>query len=276
MEAVRLVKYRGWSTRQVARYTGYSQSAIAKWCKKDPTGGWKRIPTLSSRPHHHPDQLSDQLISQIVAKRLQLRRSSEVIHKALSETGLNVSISSVKRTLNRCGLLQKRSPWKRHHESVPRPMAENAGDLVQLDTIHLCLNSQRLYIFTLLDVHSRWAYARAYQRANTHTALRFLRQAQQKAPFQFNHLQSDHGSEFSMYFTEQSGIKHRHSRVRKPNDNAHLERFNRTLQEECLDKLPKDIPTINRHLPAYLKYYNEERYHFGLNLKTPCQLIPSY
>ena len=25
MEAVRLVKYRGWSTRQVARYAGYSQ-----------------------------------------------------------------------------------------------------------------------------------------------------------------------------------------------------------------------------------------------------------
>lgn len=276
METVRLVKYRGWSTRQVARYTGYSQSAVVKWCKKDPTGGWKHIPTLSSRPHHHPHQLSDQLVSRIVAKRLQLRRSSEIIHKALNDDGLNVSISSIKRTLDRCRLLKKRSPWKRHHEPVPRPMAQNAGDLVQLDTIHLCLESQRMYIFTLLDVHSRWAYARAYQRANTHTALRFLRQAKRKAPFEFNHLQSDHGSEFSMYFTEQSGIKHRHSRVHHPNDNAHLERFNRTLQEECLDRLPRDVSAINRQLPKYLKYYNEERYHFGLNLKTPSQLIPSY
>jgi transposase InsO family protein len=155
-------------------------------------------------------------------------------------------------------------------------LAQNAGDLIQLDTIHLCPEGQRFYVFTLLDVHSRWAYARAYQRANTHTALHFLRQAQRRAPFEFNHLQSDHGSEFSMYFTEQSGIRHRHSRVRRPNDNAHLERFNRTLQEECLDHLPKDIAAVNRHLPKYLKYYNEERYHFGLNLKTPAQVIPSY
>jgi len=276
MEAVRLVKYRGWSTRQVARYTGFNQSAIVKWCNKDPTGGWRRIETKSSKPDHRPKQISDDLISEIVETRLNLKRSSEVIHKVLKEKGIKISLSSVKRTLDRKMLLKKRSPWKRYHAPMPRPLALNAGDLIELDTIHLMNGNRRIYVFTLLDVFSRWAYARAYERANTMIALDFLKRAKRKTPFVFHHLQSDHGSEFSTHFTERAKILHRHSRVRRPNDNAHLERFNRTLQEECLDNLKPDVKEINRALPKYLNYYNTKRHHFGLNLKFPVQVIPSY
>lgn len=277
MEAVRLVKYRGWSTRQVARHLGYSQSVIVKWCQKDPTGGWRRIPTKSSRPHHHPKQLSDELVTKIVTKRCQIKRSAEVVHQELLNESIRTSISSVKRTLDRCGLLKKRSPWKRYHAPTPRPPAEKPGDLIELDTIHLMQTpTKRIYVFTLLDVHSRWAYARAYERANTKSALDFLERAKAYTPFPFYHLQSDHGSEFSTHFTERAGIAHRHSRVRMPNDNAHLERFNRTIQEECLDQLPRNVEVVNRVLPEYLAYYNNRRLHFGLQLKTPRQVIPSY
>lgn len=277
MEAVRLVKYRGWSTRQVARYTGYSQSVIVKWCAKDPTGGWQRISTRSSRPHCHPRQLSSSAVSAIIAKRRTLKRSAEVVHKALAEDGITVGLSSVKRTLDREGLLNKRSPWKRYHAPTPRPFVEKPGDLVEMDTIHVMRSEhERFYVFTLLDVYSRFAYARAYVRGNTKSALDFLKRATRYAPFPFQHLQSDHGSEFSTHFTERSGIAHRHSRVRMPNDNAHLERFNRTIQEECLNELPRDVRAINRKLPRYLHYYNNQRFHFGLNLKTPAQVIPSY
>ena len=277
MEAVRLVKYRGWSTRQVARYTGYSQSVIVKWCGKDPTGGWRPIPTISSRPKHHPGQLSEKMVQAIVEKRCALKRSAEVVHKALWLEGTVVSLSSIKRTLDRRGLLKKRSPWKRYHAPIERPFVEKPGDLIELDTIHLLKNgTERIYVFTLLDVYSRWTYARAYERANVWASLDFLTRARESAPFFFSHLQSDHGSEFSTHFTERSGIAHRHSRVRMPNDNAHLERFNRTIQEECLDQLPRNVRTINRQLPRYLNYYNNERFHFGINLQTPAQMIPSY
>lgn len=74
----------------------------------------------------------------------------------------------------------------------------------------------RVYVFTLLDAYPRWAYARAYPKANTRTALVFLKRAQEEAPFPFSHLQSDHGPEFSTHFTEHGGIPHRHSRVRTP------------------------------------------------------------
>lgn len=45
-----------------------------------------------------------------------------------------------------------------------------------------------------------------------------------------------HSLEFSRYFEmklENRGIKVRHTRLKRPNDNAHIERFNHTIQEEC-------------------------------------------
>jgi transposase InsO family protein len=277
MEAVRLVKYRGWSTRKVARHTGFHQSAIVKWCKRDPTGGWRRILTRSSRPHHHPKQLHPDIVESIVRQRLKRGRCSEVVYQELLNQGIQVSLSSVKRTLDRQGLIKKRSPWKRYHPHVDRPFVGATGDLVQLDSIHLMVSEKkRIYVMTLIDVYSRWGYALACQRIGGAVSVDFVRKAERCAGFKFNMLQSDHGSEFSNWFVERIKASHRYSRIGKPNDNSHIERFNRTLQEECLDGLPRNVVTINRSLKKYLTYYNQERLHMGINLLTPLQMIPSY
>ena len=184
MEAVRLVKYRGWSTRQVARYTGYSQSVIVKWCKKDPTGGWRRIPTQSSRPHSHPKQLKQDIIDKIISQRRKHGRCSEVVHQELINQGIEVSLNSVRRTLDRHGLIKKRSPWKRYHPHVDRPFVENTGDLVQLDTIHLMISEKkRIYVMTLIDVYSRLGYALAYQTLNGAVAVDFVGRAERDSRF---------------------------------------------------------------------------------------------
>lgn len=277
MEAVRLVKYRGWSTRQVARHTGFSQSAIVKWCKKDFTGGWRRIETASSRPRHHPKELSIELVQTIVKQRKKHGRCSEIVWQELANQGLKVSLSSVKRTLNRKGLIKKRSPWKRFHPHVDRPAAEHPGDLVQLDTIHVIAGEKkRIYVMTLIDVYSRWTYAKASEKINGATTVRFVQEAEQRSEFKFKMLQSDHGPEFSSYFVERVKADHRYSRIGKPNDNSHIERFNRTLQEECLDTTRKNVEEIAKALKRYLPYYNQERLHMGINMRTPVQMIPSY
>lgn len=103
--------------------------------------------------------------------------------------------------------------------------------------------------------------------------------ARSAAPFTFATLQSDHGSEFSKWFTRritERGMAHRHSRVRQPNDNAHLERFNRTLQDECLRRIPRTLSAWRREIPSYLHWYNEERPHLGLNMRTPREVMRSY
>lgn len=272
-KAVEMV-IQGQSIRQVARYIGVNASTVSRWHQRVPNGGAHEIPTESSRPHSHLNQLDDAVVKKIVEIRLAHGRCADIIHQELLKENINVSLSSVKRTLDRKRLTKKRSPWKRCHRSIERPKAANPGDLVQLDTIHLMESeSSRIYVYTLLDLYSRWTYARAVKRLNGQQTLSFVQNAKRKFPHDFKCLQSDHGPEFSTHFTERIKITHRHSRVRRPNDNAHLERFNRTLQEELLDKLPRDVAVINRHLPKYLKYYNTERLHMGIDFKTPAQML---
>lgn len=134
---------------------------------------------------------------------------------------------------------------------------------------------ERVYILTLTDCHSRWACARL----NTRLTLSFVKRAQSLAPFLFHCIQSDHGSEFSSHFTalvQARGLRHRHSRVRQPNDNAQIERFNRTLQDELSEAIGQyrtNILKLNRAIQDYLKYYNGERLHMGLNFQTSLEVL---
>lgn len=263
--------------RTAARRYGVSPGTITKWMAKAKTRGQHPIPTESSRPKSHPNQLSDELIWRIFHIRLHVKRSAEVIHKILEDDGVVVSLSSVKRTLDRTGLLKKRSPWKRYHAPVERPLALYPGALVEMDTIHTMLDrKKRMYTFTLIDTYSRWAYAKAYARMNAATAVHFLAEAQAAAPFHFDMIQTDHGPEFGKWFVERMQKKHRYTRLGKPNDNAHIERFNRTLQEECLDKIDRTPEAFNVALMQYIPWYNAERHHFGLALSTPLKYLKCF
>jgi len=238
-DAVNTAKKKG--VRATARYFGFTPGAVSKWMKKAPFDGRMVIPTKSSRPDTNPNALPKKTVEKIIEKRLERERCAEVVFEELRNDGVKVSLSSVKRTLDRSGLTKKRSPWKRYHAPFPRPEALNPGDFLQIDTIHIVPRSgERFYIHTIIDLYSRWSYAKVVSKINTHQSLLFVREAQRKVNFEFKVLQSDNGPEFSSWFTEhvQKVCKrHRHSRVRKSNDNAHIERFNRTIQEECTDKV---------------------------------------
>ncbi len=242
-QAVDLLR-QGLSTRRVARYLGYSQSAIVKWKIKANKYGFNEIPTLSSRPKTNPKALTREVVKEIIQERISRRRCAEHIHIALNNRNVKVSLSSVKRTLDRCNLLKKRSPWKRPHDNALRPLALNTGDLLQCDTIHLIApGGSRIYVYTLIDLYSRWAYAKVVDRIGAKISIDFIQEAQSQINFKFKMIQTDNGSEFSTGCTHgliRLGIKHRHGRVRKSNDQAHVERFNRTVQEECLDYVPNN------------------------------------
>lgn len=276
MRAVMLVR-RGWSMRKVARYIGVNPSTVSRWVKKAPAKGSSSILTLSSRPKTHPKSISKELKKLIVQERLRTRRCGSVIHQKLLKQNIKVSLSTVNRTLDRYGLLKKRSKWKRFHRNTPRPLPEKPGDLVQLDTIHLLpltnTKYKKWYIYTLLDVNSRWAHARAFGRINTYNSLNFVTEAKELAPFKFNCVQTDNGQEFSTYFTHNLDIRHRHTRVRRPTDNAHLERFNRTIQEECVNHVSGTLNKLNQSLKEYIHHYNNERMHMGIDYLTPSQKL---
>lgn len=276
-EAMALL-HKGWSMRKVGRHLGFSHSAVSKWKEKAKVWGYGPIPTESSAPKHHPNSLSREKVSAIIRERVGRRRCAEHVYHALKNKGVKVSLSSVKRTLDRAHLLKKRSPWKRPHDFTERPIAAFAGALLEVDTIHFILpDGSRIYVYTIIDLFSRWAYAEVVERIGAEASARFVRRALKVAPFVFEMIQSDHGSEFSTWFTHSLltlDIKHRHSRVRQKDDQAHIERFNRTIQEECLDRITHNIPSFKKALPSFLQWYNTERTHMGINYQTPLSMVP--
>ena len=276
-EAVRLVKYRGWSVRKVARHLGYTHSAVVKWCAKDPTGGWRRIETESARPHTSPRALSEKIVSAIIAKRVGRRRCGQIIHQELLREGIKVSLPSVQRTLGRLGMLKKRSPWKRPHDYTERPEAAHPGALLEADTVHIMLpDGSRLYVYTVIDLFSRWAYAEAARTITAEESGSFIARAQRAAPFPCAMIQTDNGGEFQKMFRfriYKLGLTQRYARVRQSNDQAHIERFNRTIQEECFDRTAQTLRHMRNALRVWLPYYNTERMHMGIGFKTPVEML---
>ena len=100
------------------------------------------------------------MISEIIKERVGRRRCAEHVYHALKNRGVIVSLSSIKRILDRCGLRKKRSPWKRPHDYTERPEPAFVGALMECDTIHIIApDGTRIYVYTLIDLFSRWAYA---------------------------------------------------------------------------------------------------------------------
>lgn len=104
-------------------------------------------------------------------------------------------------------------------------------------------------------------------------------EAQAKWGFAISMVQSDNGPEYSRYFEQQmkrANIQTRHSRLHRPNDNAHIERFNRTIQTECIGHYwRKSVPLSRQQakLTSYLDFYNNHRVHLGIQLRTPREML---
>lgn len=269
--------------RKVSRYIGVSPGTISKWCRKASSDLRQGIPTESSRPHHSPNRIPESIEDAIVNKRLsRYPRCGAVIQRELQNEGIKVSVSSVNRVLDRAGLLKKKSKWKRYWRNTPRPIPENPGDLVELDTIHFRPfwyrnDKTTWYVYTGIDVNSRTAFAYAAERISPGPSLQFARSIQIQAPFKVNCFQTDNGQEFGRYFTLNIGTRHRKIRKRKPNDNAHIEKFNRTLQDECINKANfNTIKELNQCIQTYMIHYNNQRLHMGIDFQTPIQKLGQF
>ena len=149
---------------------------------------------------------------------------------------------------------------------------DQPGHLVQIDTVELFKQGVRRYIITAIDVHTRLAYAKAYTKASSASAKDFFKELQQVFPFAILYIQTDNGSEFEKHFRayiEEQDITHFHTYPKCPRMNAHIERFNRTIQEEFANyhwnTLFTDLDLFQEELTTYLLWYNKERPHHSLN-----------
>lgn len=280
MNARNDVVWRGLSCIEAARKYGVTRSTIWRWVKRANDlniMGNSLIDTISSRPKHHPRELSPEVVSRILELRQELRRCAPVLHAHLKMEGISVSLSSVARTLRRHHLTPRKKQAALYKSVYRRPEASSPGTLVQMDTIHIQRrDGSRYYIYTIVDLYSRLAYAEYHTQLRQRHSLRIIQKAQRYFGFPFEMLQTDHGPEFSQglsYWLSKKQVKLRHSRIRTPNDNAHIERFNRTIQEECFFGKQPNEKTIKKDIQNYIHFYNNGRLHLSLNLETPTQFV---
>lgn len=240
------------------------------------------IATESSKPHSHAWAIPDAVIQQILRAREQLKRCAEVVwHHVTHTLGLSISLSSVRRILRRHHCFDGARKPRVRRDNPRRPLVTAPGELVQTDTIHHVdpTTGRRLYYYTVIDLYTRLAYAQVATRILPGIAATAVLEARQVFGFPFAMVQSDNGPEYGRYFEQQmqrAGVQTRHSRLHRPNDNAHIERFNRTIQEECIGSYWRKSVPLSRQkkkLSEYLEYYNNERVHLGIQLRTPSQML---
>ena len=161
------------------------------------------------------------------------------------------------------------------------------GDIVQMDTISVFACGIKRYIFTAIDVSTRFAFACTYSSNSSANGSDFLRKFVKVAPFNTARIQTDNGGEFEKYFDktcQDGGLVHFFNYPKHPQSNGCLERFNRTIQEQFvywhIDYLDQ-IDEFNRKLMEYLIWYNTEKPHRGIGNIPPLRyyidkfLIPS-
>ena len=140
------------------QYLGISpyKYEICKW----------RIESESSSPKH-PHTLAEDLVQLVLDVGDQIKRCAEVVwHHINKILCISISLSSVRRILKRHHRIAKPKYHRnQRYKSIPRPKVLSPGDLVEIDTIHLFnpISKQKRYIYTVVDLYTRMAYARVYK-----------------------------------------------------------------------------------------------------------------
>lgn len=200
---------------------------------------------------------------------------------SLTQEGIQVSLSSVRRTLAKHHEYDRPKHTKKlYRRNIKRPSVKQPGDLVEIDAVHLVDPSARTrkYVYTAIDLATRMSYARVFPKLSPTYSLQTILEAERYMGFKSKVVQADNGSEFNGFFRDRlngQSITLRHTRPHHPNDNAHIERFNRTLRKECIGNYMSETRTfddVQSLLNSFLDFYNHDRIHLGLNYKTPASM----
>lgn len=159
---------------------------------------------------------------------------------------------------------------------------EYPGHLVALDTIEKFISGTRRYVITFEDIYTRFSFAWATKSHASKAAEEFFDMCLKVFPYSFNFLWvlTDNGSEFKKHLSErlcELHLTHFHTYPKTPKMNAHVERFNRTIQDDWIDWHLSELiepDVFNRNLMDYLIWYNTERVHKAFQNKlSPVQFM---
>jgi len=285
----------------VAAEAGIARQTLAKWHARWREGGFAGLQDRSSRPLRSPRQTDRQVEDLVEYLRRNLKLGPVMLAAKLADFGITAHASTVHRVLVRRGVSRladldvtgqdmRRQPKNRYEHPL-------AGDLVHLDVKKVgripdgggwwahgrgsaehkkSKRGPRIgysYLHTAIDDHSRLAYTEALNDEKAVTAAGFWLRA--KAFFAAHGIDTirrvitDNGSCYrSRLFNnmlDEDGISHKYTRPYRPQTNGKVERFNRTLAQECLYAQAWTTDQQRTEaIPGFLHRYNYHRPHTAL------------
>ncbi len=249
----------------------------------------KLLSVHRSRLYYKPIPPNDtELINQIIEIHLRCPQYGyRRIHAQLNRDGIHVNRKRVQRLMQEAGL----------QAIYPRPKTTQRGEghhvfpyllkglgiirphqVWQVDITYLKLPQGFVYLTALIDVFSRFVVSwRLSTSLSQEACLSCLEDALWcYGPCEILH--SDQGRQFTgeawIRLCESNAIKISMSHQGGSTDNAHIERFWRTLKYEgfYLD-IPESVSELKEKLHTFIAWYNEERLHSSLGYRPPEEFL---
>ena len=301
----RLIVDEGWPIVRAAEHFHVSWPTAKRWASRYAAMGAAGMTDRSSRPHHSPNRTPQQLVRKIVHLRWRHRLSPLAIASRLSMPASTVHAVLVRCRLNRLSHIDVRTgePIRRYEHDHPGSLIH--VDVKKLGNIpsgggwrfvgrsqgkknrHLTAGVGRsghrqpllghAFVHTVIDDHSRVAYAEIHNDESAVTAVAVLYRAVAwfaARGVTVEAVLSDNGGCYRAHAwrhaCDDMGIKHRRTRPYRPQTNGKIERFHRSMAAEwAFARFYPNESTRRSALPGWLHTYNYHRQHSAIGKVAP-------
>ena len=255
---------------------GIARQVLSRWWTRYASDDIAGLIPHSRRPHDSPTRLSRRLQGRILALRTQRWSAVRIGHE------LGVGHSTVQRVLEQHGQNQLPRPVR------PKPRRyekQRPGELVHIDLKYLpaLRNARHDFEFAAVDDFSREAVVWITTDQTSAAATAFLERVAATLPYPIDAVLTDNAFAFTMRHAKHAdrltqfqhacqtlGIAHHLLRPYAPQSNGKVERFFRTIDDECLHvRRLFTFGARSRAVEDFVWYYNHERPHFSLGGMTP-------
>lgn len=185
--------------------------------------------------------------------------SPSTTYRLLKAYGMLDEWNNVKTTSKGTGFIQPERPHEHWHTDIK----------------YVNFHGTFLFLISVIDGYSRYiVHHELRMNMQEYDVQLTLQKALEKYPGVSPRLITDNGSQFiSRDFAEymkQAGLSHIRTSVNYPQSNGKIERFHRTISEECLRKQSMiDLDDARRQISQYIEFYNTKRLHSSLYYLTP-------
>lgn len=247
----------------------------------------------STRPHHTRRMVVDErLLELIKSVRLQYGRIGKEKLKVLVAAYAS-SLGIAGYSAGKIGKIIKRHRYffditkQKHKIGLSRYRVKKVGKDVrpgylEIDSVIVYTLGKQLRFVTMVDVVTKVAYAQRVKNGKALNTVEVLHSFESQYQVPIYTVQTDNGSEFLGDFhdhLEVRGIIHLFTYPHCPKINGVVERFNRTIQEEFIERfLDWNINPEkgDLKLTSYLSWYNEVRPHASLKYLAPLKYAEQY